>query len=63
MNIQDKLERILRELHIMVSRAPVSDIHEDYVLVPKKEIQKELGNLSQTVREMMDEYELKLHTV
>ncbi len=58
MNIQDKLERILRELHIMVSRAPVSDIHEDYVLVPKKEIQKELGNLSQTVREMMDEYEV-----
>ena len=58
MNIQDKLERILRELHIMVSRAPASDINEDYVLVPKKEMQKELGNLSQTVREMMDAYEV-----
>lgn len=58
MNIQDKLERILRELHIMVSRAPASDINEDYVLVPKKEMQKELGNLSQTVREMMDVYEV-----
>ena len=58
MNIQDKLERILRELHIMVSRAPASDINEDYVLVPKKEMQKELGNLSRTVREMMDAYEV-----
>lgn len=58
MNIQDKLERILRELHIMISRAPVSDIHEDYVLVPKKEMQKKLGDLSQTVREMMDVYEV-----
>ena len=33
MSIQDKLERILRELHIMLSRAPVSEIHEEYVLV------------------------------
>ncbi len=58
MNIQDKLERILRELHVMLSRAPASDINEEYVLIPKKEMQRELGNLSQTVREMMDEYEV-----
>lgn len=57
MNIQDKLERILRELHVMLSRAPVSQINEEYVMIPKKEMQKELGNLSQAVREMMDEYE------
>ncbi len=58
MNIQDKLERILRELHIMVSRAPVSEINGEYVLVQKREVQKQLGNLSQAVREMMDEYEV-----
>ena len=57
MNIQDKLERILRELHIMVSRAPVSKINEEYVMIPKKEMQRELSLLSQVVREMMDEYE------
>lgn len=57
MNIQDKLERILRELHVMLSRAPASEINEEYVMIPKKEMQKELGNLSQAVREMMDEYE------
>lgn len=57
MNVQDKLERILRELHILVSRAPASEMEEGYVLVSKKEVQKQLGNLSQAVREMMDEYE------
>lgn len=58
MNIQDKLERILRELHVMLSRAPASQINEEYVLIPKKEMQRELGNLSQAVREMMDIYEV-----
>ncbi len=58
MNIQDKLERILRELHIMVSRAPVSEINGEYVLVHKREVQRQLGNLSQAVREMMDQYEV-----
>lgn len=58
MSIQDSLERILRELHIIVSRAPVSDLNEEYVLVPKKEVQKQLGNLSETVRLMMDQYEV-----
>lgn len=57
MNIQDKLERILRELHVMLSRAPASQLNEEYVLIPKKEMQKELGSLSQALREMMDEYE------
>ena len=58
MNIQDKLERILRELHIMLSRAPVSEIHEEYVLVHKKEMQKTLGSLGAAVSEMMDHYEI-----
>lgn len=58
MNIQDKLERILRELHIMVSRAKVSKGDGNYVLVHKREMQKQLGNLSQVVTEMMEQYEV-----
>lgn len=58
MNVQDKLERILRELHIMASRAPAAEEKDGYVLISKKEMQKQLGNLSQAVREMMDEYEV-----
>ena len=62
MNIQDRLERILRELHIIVSRAPVSEINRDYVMVPKKEMQMQLGSLSQIVREMMDQYEVTMQS-
>lgn len=58
MSIQDKLERILRELYIMLSRAPVSEINRDYVVIPKKDMQAQLVNLSHTVREMMDQYEV-----
>ena len=36
MNIQDQLERILRELLVTVSRAPVSEIDPEYVMVHKK---------------------------
>lgn len=58
MNIQDKLERILRELHIMLSRAPVSDVENAYVWIHKKEMQQLLSALSQTVTEMMEQYEI-----
>lgn len=58
MSIQDKVERILRELHIMISRAQALEADEEYVLVNKKEMQRQLGFLSQSVSEMMEEYEL-----
>lgn len=58
MSIQDKLERILREMHIMVSRGETSELNEEYVLIHKKEMQKLLSNMSQTVSEMMEHYEL-----
>ena len=55
MSIKDKLERILREMHIMVSRGQIS---EAYVLIPKKEMQQLLNGISQTINEMMEYYEL-----
>ncbi len=58
MNIQDQLERILRELHIMVSRGAVSELDGDYVLVHKKEMQRLLNKISEAVTEMMDQYEV-----
>ena len=36
MNVQDKLERILREMHIMVSRGPTLENDSDFVLIHKK---------------------------
>ena len=58
MSIQDKLERILRELHIMVSRAPALEADGEIVLIQKKEAQRQLNALSQVVVEMMEQYEV-----
>lgn len=57
MSVQDKLERILRELHIAVSRGRVSAEEPEFVLVNKKEMQRQLSALSQAVSEMMEIYE------
>ncbi len=58
MNIQDQLERILRELLITVSRAPVSQENAECVLVSKKEMQRQLGSLRDVVAVMMEQYEV-----
>lgn len=58
MNVQDKLERILREMHIMVSRGPTLEDGSDFVLIHKKDMQKLLGGISQAVSEMMEQYEI-----
>ena len=58
MNIQDQLERILRELLITVSRAPASDANAEYVLVHKREMQRQLGSLRDVVALMMEQYEV-----
>lgn len=57
MSVQDKLERILRELHISVSRGRVLAEEPDFVLVNKKDMQRQLSALSQAVSEMMEIYE------
>ena len=58
MSIQDKLERILREMHLMVSRGQVVETDEEYVLIHKKIMQQQLTNLSEAVNEMMEFYDL-----
>lgn len=58
MSIQDKLERILREMHIAVSRGTAWKENEDFVLIHKKEMQKQLNQLSIVINEMMEAYEV-----
>ena len=53
MNVQDKLERILREMHNMVSRGPTLENDSDFVLIHKTDMQRLLGGISQAVSEMM----------
>lgn len=57
MSIQDRLERIFKEMHIMLSRGPVLKEDERYVIVHKKDMIHQLNLLSQTVSEMMEIYE------
>ena len=62
MNIQDQLERILRELLVTVSRAPVSEVNEEYVLIHKRDVQRQLGSLRDVVALMMEQYEVTEQT-
>lgn len=62
MSIQDKVERILRDLHVIVSRAPAFGEDEEHVVINKKQMQGLLGGVSQVVGEMMEEYELTLQS-
>lgn len=58
MNIQDKLERILRDMHILISRGPTLEEDSDLVVVHKKDMQKLLNGVSQAVSQMMEQYEV-----
>lgn len=58
MSIQDKLERTLREMHILISRGTVSGEQEEYVTIQKKEMIRLLTELSQTSSEMLEQYEM-----
>ncbi len=58
MNVQDKLERILREMHVMISRGPTLEDDSEFVLIHKKEMQKLLRGISQAVSEMLEQYEI-----
>lgn len=58
MSVQDKLERTLRDIHVMISRGREVPGYEEYVLLYKKDMIKLLDVLKEAVNEMMDEYEI-----
>ncbi|MDE6903821.1 MAG: hypothetical protein K2P76_02550 [Lachnospiraceae bacterium] len=58
MSVQDKLERTLRDIHVMISRGREVPGYEEYVLLYKKDMIKLLDILKEAVNEMMDEYEI-----
>lgn len=58
MSIQDKLERILKEIHIVLAEGETLAEDMDKVIVDKKEVLGILQRLNQTVYEMMEQYEV-----
>lgn len=62
MSIQDKLERTLRDLHVLVSRGEKITGREDKVIIDKKVAVALLNHLNTVIYEMMDEYEATEHS-
>lgn len=56
MSSQDKLEKVLRDIHILISRSEVYD--KERIVVNKKDIFGLIDRLNASIYEIMEEYEL-----
>ena len=58
MNTQDKLERVLRDIHVLISRSELYDKSGEKIIVEKKKMFEHLNQLNTCIYEMMEEYEV-----
>ena len=58
MSTQDKLERVLRDIHVLISRSELYDNTGEKIIVEKKKMFEYLNHLNACIYEMMDEYEV-----
>lgn len=58
MSVQDKVERILREFYVLLSKSDTYDQGDQKVIVSKKEIFELLEQLKYSMAEMMETYEV-----
>ena len=58
MSAQDNMEKVLRELHVLLSKINPSERDSNYLVVNKKEMLDILKQLAVCMSEVMDEYEL-----
>ena len=56
MSSQDKLEKVLRDIHVLISRSEVYD--KDRIVVNKQEMFGLIDRLNASIYEIMEEYEL-----
>ena len=57
MSPQDKVERVLKEIHVMFSKSEMVDGHPDKVIIDRKKFLGLLDRLNQGIYDMMDQYE------
>lgn len=57
-SLQDKLEQILREIHVLIAEAQVYNAAENQIIIDKKVMYEHLNRLNVAIYEIMDEYEL-----
>ncbi|MGN0351571.1 MAG: hypothetical protein ACI4ES_07955 [Roseburia sp.] len=58
MSAHDKAEKILREMHVMLSKSEVYEEETNRVIIDKKKMLELLQQLNVSVYEIMDEYEM-----
>ncbi len=58
MSARDKTEKILRDMHVMLSKSEVYEKETNRVIIDKKQMLELLQQLNASVYEIMDEYEL-----
>lgn len=56
MSSQDKLEKVLRDIHVLISRSKVYD--KEHIVVNKQEMFGLIDRLNASIYEIMEEYEL-----
>lgn len=60
MSSQDKLEKVLRDIHVLISRSEVHD--KDRIIVNKQDMFGLIDRLNASIYEIMEEYELTKHS-
>ncbi len=58
MSVQDKVERVLRDFHVLISKSEPYDQDPQKVVVDKKDALELLDQLKYCMNEMMEEYEI-----
>ena len=56
MSPQDKVERVLKEIHVTFSKSEMMDGHPDKVIIDRKKFLGLLDRLNQGIYDMMDQY-------
>ena len=57
MSPQDKVERVLKEIHVTFSKSETYNGHPDKVIIDRKQFLNLLDRLNQGIYDMMDQYE------
>ncbi len=58
MSAQDNIEKVLRELHVLLSKSKEYEADPNYLIVNKKEMLELLKEFAVCMEEIMDQYEL-----
>ena len=58
MSAQDNIEKVLRELHVLLSKSKEYEVDPNYLIVNKKEMLELLKEFAVCMEEIMDQYEL-----